>query len=106
MSQILLGSYHKIIIEMSRKTISIDKNVESILREIQGRFIRSSSKSYSLSRIVNIALVSGILHSKDLSINEWNEIRSYARGRQVDLTDIDAEKFVENILLEKMGIVE
>jgi len=84
---------------MGRKTISIDDELEETLRDIQSRFIKVDSKSWSLSRIVNLVLMSAIINSNDLTINDWNKLRSYIKGRELSLADTNKHRFVENLVL-------
>ena len=88
---------------MARKTISIDRDIEQMLRDIQSKFIKADTKSWSLSKIVNLVLISAIINSNDLTINDWNKIRSYITGRQVDFADADTERFVNNIVHLKIA---
>ena len=84
---------------MARKTISIDDIVEEALREIQSKFIKADSKSWSLSKVVNLVLMSAMINSNDLTINEWNRLRKYVQSGNPDsLNEINTEKFVTNIL--------
>ena len=83
---------------MARKTISIDSDIEQLLRDIQSKFIRADTKSWSLSKIVNLVLISAIINSNDLTINDWNKIRTYITGTPIDFGDADTERFVNNIV--------
>lgn len=87
---------------MTRKTISIDDGVEATLRDIQSKFIKADSRSWSLSKIVNLVLLCAMVKSKDLSISDWNQIRSYIRRGKADLAPTDTETFVENILIPEL----
>ena len=84
---------------MTRKTISIDKEIEAHLRDIQSTFIKVDTKSWSMSKIINMVLLSGMINSNQLSINDWNQLRSYMHGSKLDLKDADSRIYVENTLL-------
>ena len=86
---------------MPRKTISIDNDVDSMLRDIQSKFIKADQRSWSLSRIVNLVLASAIINSNDLTINDWRRLREYAKGTKIELTSVSTEKFVDNVLLQE-----
>ncbi len=88
---------------MARKTISINTDIEQMLRDIQSKFIKADTKSWSLSKIVNLVLISAIVNSNDLTINDWNKIRTYIAGRQIDFADTDTERFVNNIVHLKVS---
>lgn len=83
---------------MTRKTISIDGEIEVMLRELQSNFIRSDSKSWSLSRIVNLVLLSGLVGSNELSVDNWQLIKSYLDGKKMHLQDREIGNYVSHLM--------
>jgi hypothetical protein len=70
-------------IPSKRRTLVIDTQIESILRNLQGELIRTEKKNYSLSRLVNIVLMTGFIGSKYMSLDEWSKIRNYRASRVI-----------------------
>lgn len=67
-----------------RRTIVIDSQIESVLRNLQGELIRTEERSYSLSRLVNMVLMTGFISSKYMSFDEWSKVRSYSKRKVIE----------------------
>jgi len=79
----------------SRITIVLDGEIESKLREIQGQLISSHNKGFSLSKIINMVLLSGMLGANKLTGDEWRIIRTLTKKRRICLSGLSVSDFVE-----------
>lgn len=80
-----------------RLTIIIDSDMEEKLRELQGNLIISERRNFSLSKIVNMVLVTGLMASDKLSSHEWAIIRSIVYGKKVIIDEMPTKEYVINL---------
>lgn len=81
----------------NRLTLVIDDVMEDKLRELQGNLITSERKNFSLSKIVNMVLVAGLMASDKLSSSEWTTIRSLVYGKKVIISELPTKEYVVNV---------
>jgi len=79
----------------SRKTIVLDADLESKLRDLQANMISADGSSYSLSKIINMILYSGFLTSEKLDVDEWNKIYQFVRGRKIGFDSLNTEQYLK-----------
>lgn len=89
-------SHHRKI-PPSRLTIVIDGDMQEKLRELQGNLITSERKNFSLSKIVNMVLVAGLMASDKLDSTEWTMIRSIVYGKKVIMEELPTKEYVINL---------
>lgn len=80
-----------------RLTIVIDEIMEEKLRELQGSLITSERRNFSLSKIVYMVLVSGLMASDRLTAQEWMTVRSIVHGKRAVIDQIPSREYVVNI---------
>ncbi len=80
-----------------RRTITIDTDLEKKLRDIQGQMILASNKNWSLSAILNVVVLAGIVGSSSLGKDEWKVIKSFLKGDKLNLRQFAPFEFVENL---------
>ena len=81
----------------SRRTITIDTDLEKKLRDIQGQMIVASNKNWSLSAILNVVVLAGIVGSSSLGKDEWKVIKSFLKGDKPNLRRLATSEYVENL---------
>ena len=81
----------------SRRTITIDTDLEKKLRDIQGQLILASNKNWSLSAILNVVVLAGIVGSSSLGKDEWKVIKSFLKGNKPNLRRLATSEYVENL---------
>ena len=92
MSRFIIGT------KMNRLTISVHKEVEDKIKEIQYNLYKVDKKSYSTAKVINMVLVAGIIGSSKLSAYDWAVIKSLITGKRIDLREIGAEEYATNLL--------
>lgn len=70
--------------QRSKKSITLEKELESALRKIQSQLIVSSDGYWSLSNVLNIVAAGGIIASKRLDRSEWQKIRAAVEQKRLD----------------------
>ena len=77
--------------KITRITISLDKEIEEKLKDIQNQFSLFNGEYWSLSRIINMVLVGGILGSKVLKFCDWYTIKRFMDGEDKNLEGYSVE---------------
>jgi hypothetical protein len=77
--------------------MTLDQEIESKLREIQGQLISTSSKYYSFSKIVNMMLLIGMMSSERLDYKQWNLLKDLLSKKQMRLDEIQCRVLVEEM---------
>ena len=82
----------------ARRTITIDLDLEKRLRDIQGQMIMASNKNWSLSAILNVVVLAGIMGgSSSLNKDEWKVIKSFLKGEKLNLGRFNISGYVKNL---------
>ena len=68
----------------SKKTITLEKEIERALRRIQAQLITSTDDYWSLSNVLNIVSVAGIISSKKIDRAEIQKIKSMVKVKRLD----------------------
>ena len=80
-----------------RRTITIDTDLEKKLRDIQGQMIVASNKNWSLSAVLNVVVLAGIVGSSSLGKDEWKAIKSFLKGDKPNLRRLATSEYVQNL---------
>ena len=82
----------------ARRTITMDPGLEKRLRDIQGQMIMASNKNWSLSAILNVVVLAGIMGgSSSLNKDEWKVIKSFLKGEKPNLSRFNISGYVKNL---------
>jgi len=81
----------------ARRTITIDTDLEKKLRDIQGQMIVASNKNWSLSAILNVVVLAGIVGSSSLDKDEWKVIKSFLKDGKPNLRQFATSSYVQNL---------
>ncbi|MFY9300210.1 MAG: hypothetical protein WAO91_03360 [Candidatus Nitrosotenuis sp.] len=73
--------------QRSKKSITLEKELESALRKIQSQLIVSSDGYWSLSNVLNIVAAGGIIASKRLDRSEWQKVKAAVGHKKLDFDD-------------------
>lgn len=76
----------------SKKSITLEKEIETKVRRIQARLIEKTDQNWSLSEVLNILVTAGLMQTKKMSRNDWQKIKS--------LVDNKAINFEEGLILD------
>ena len=82
----------------TRRTITIDPDLEKRLRDIRGQMIMASNKNWSLSAILNVVVLAGVLRgSSSLNKDESKVIKSFLKGEKLNLSRFNMAEYVKNL---------
>ena len=81
---------------LNRRTIMIDKEIESKVRDIQAQLILNTSTNWSFSTVANLLMLSGISNSEKLTREEVNLLKSFVAGESISLKKKNIKKILAN----------
>ena len=82
---------------MNRRTIMIDKEIESKIRDIQAQLILTSNKSWSFSTVSNFLMLAGISSSEKLTREDWGLVKDFLEGKTVSLKKKTIKKILSSL---------
>lgn len=82
---------------MNRRTIMIDKEIESKVRDIQAQLILNTSNSWSFSTVANLLMLAGITSSDKLTKEDLDLVKSFVDGENVSLKKKSIRKILTNL---------
>jgi hypothetical protein len=83
--------------QKERRTITIDKELEAKLRDLQGQLIMAGNKNWSLSAILNGVVLAGIIGSPKLGKEDWKMIKSFLKKNSINLKRYPIKDYIENL---------
>lgn len=81
----------------SKKSITLEKEIETKVRKIQARLIERTDQSWSISMVLNMLVTGGLLYTKKISKADWQKIRSMVEQKKVSFDDSMITDFVKKI---------
>jgi hypothetical protein len=84
-------------IPKSKKSITLEREIETKVRKIQARLIEKTDKTWSLSTVLNILITAGLLHTRKISGGEWQKIRSLVEKKTINFDEATISDFVKKI---------
>lgn len=81
----------------SKKSITLEKEIETKVRKIQARLIEKTDQSWSISMVLNILVTGGLTHTKKISRAEWQKVRKTIEEKEVSFDDSMIADFVRKI---------
>ncbi|MEM2785555.1 MAG: hypothetical protein QXW38_07120 [Candidatus Nitrosotenuis sp.] len=70
--------------QRSKKSMTLEKELESALKKVQSQLIVSSDGYWSLSNVLNIVAAGGIIASKKLDRSEWQKIKAAVEQKKLN----------------------
>lgn len=80
-----------------RITISVEGVIEEKIKEIQRHLFSYTGEEWSMSKIINMILLGGILADKKLGIQDWYTIKRFTEGRYADVANTEVANYIINI---------
>lgn len=84
-------------IPKSKKSITLEKEIETKVRKIQARLIEKTDQSWSISMVLNMLVTGGLLHTKKMTRADWQKVRSMVEQKTVSFDDSLITDFVKKI---------
>ena len=88
----------KIANHKRKRSITINTVLEEKLRDIQSQLIGSTKSNWSLSMIVNVLIISGLLAADKLSNEDFQKIKYFIESDKITFNHKSARDFVEQII--------
>ena len=85
------------IVPKSKKSITLEKEIEIKIRKIQARLIEKTDRSWSMSMVLNMLVTGGLMYTKKMSRSDWQKIRSALEQKTVSFDDSLITDFVRKI---------
>lgn len=86
------------IVPKSKKSITLEKEIETKVRRIQARLIEKTDQNWSLSEVLNILVTAGLMQTKKMSRNDWQKIRSLVDNKTVNFEESLIVDFVKKLV--------
>jgi len=80
-----------------RITISIEGQIEQKIETMSEMVSQYTGEDWSMSKIVNMLLLGGILAPQKMNTHDWNNIKRFAEGKTLDLESVSIEEYVSNL---------
>lgn len=81
----------------SKKSITLEKEIETKVRRIQGRLIEKTDRSWSLSEVLNILVTAGLQQTKKMNRAEWQKILQSVDNKTINFDDSTISDFIKKI---------
>jgi hypothetical protein len=81
----------------SKKSITLEKEIETKVRKIQARLIEKTDQNWSLSVVLNILVTAGLMQTKKMSRAEWQKIKSLVDDKAINFDDSLISDFVKKM---------
>ena len=88
----------KIANHKRKRSITINTVLEEKLRDIQSQLIGSTKSNWSLSMIVNVLIISGLLALDKLSKEDLHKIKYFIESDKITFNHKPVRDFVEQII--------
>jgi hypothetical protein len=81
----------------SKKSITLEKEIETKVHKIQARLIEKTDQNWSLSEVLNLLVSAGIQQTKKMSKNDWQKIREAVQNKTISFDDSLVADFVKKL---------
>lgn len=81
-----------------RVTISLEREIQEKIRMLHSLMSTYGDEDWSISKVINMLLLGGIIASEKLSMQEWDVIKKFASGKPLSLDEIRVENYVRNLV--------
>ena len=81
----------------SKKSITLEKEIETKVRKIQARLIEKTDQSWSISMVLNMLVTGGLLYTKKTTRADWQKVRAMVEQKTVSFDDSMITDFVKKI---------
>jgi hypothetical protein len=82
----------------SKKSITLEKEIETKVRRIQARLIEKTDQNWSLSTVLNILVTGGLLQTKKMNRVDWQKVRSLVERKAISFDESTISDFVKKLV--------
>ncbi len=81
----------------SKKSITLEKEIETKVRKIQARLIEKTDQNWSLSTVLNILITGGLMQTKKMTSSDWQKIAMLVENKTINFDDSLINDFTKKI---------
>lgn len=82
---------------MSKKSITLEKEIETKVRKIQARLIEKTDQNWSMSGVINLLISGGLMQTKRMSKNDWQKIKDLVDNKTILFDESLIADFVKKL---------
>ncbi len=82
---------------MSKKSITLEKEIETKVRKIQARLIEKTDQNWSMSSVINLLITGGLMQTKKMSKNDWQKIKELVDEKTISFDKSLIADFVKKL---------
>ncbi len=82
----------------SKKSVTLEKELESAVRQIQSRLIASTDGYWSASNVLNMLIAGGLVAAKRFDRSDWQRIKSAVERKKLDFDEKTIHDFAKEDL--------
>lgn len=81
----------------SKKSITLEKEIETKVRKIQARLIEKTDQNWSLSTVLNILITGGLMQTKKMTASDWQKVMTLVENKTLNFDDSLINDFTKKI---------
>lgn len=81
----------------SKKSVTLEKELESAVRMIQSRLIASTDGYWSASNVLNMLIAGGLVAAKRFDRSDWQRIKSAVERKKLGFDEKTIQDFAKKI---------
>lgn len=83
--------------QRSKKSITLEKEIETKVRRIQARLMEKTDKNWSMSAVLNILITAGLMQTKKMDGADWQKIKTLVDEKAISFDESLIADFVRKI---------
>ena len=87
-----------------RFTVCLEQKIESKIKELHESLVPYMKEGWSMSKVINMLLLSGLLANEKLGIQDWHTIERFVNGTSPNIEQVDVKEFLRNLAAIKQTV--
>lgn len=83
----------------SRKSLTLEPQLLDILIDLKGKLIQKTHKDYSISTLVNLLAIAGIISSHKLTARDWGAIKLMVKEKRIRVNSKTIQNCVSKLTI-------
>ena len=79
----------------SKKSVTLEKELESTVRKIQSKLIANTDDYWSASNVLNMLIAGGLVAAKRFDRSDWQRIKSAVERKKLDFAERTIHDFTK-----------
>jgi hypothetical protein len=84
-------------LQRSKKSITLEKEIETKVRKTQARLIEKTDQNWSMSSVLNLLVSAGLQQTKKMTRNDWQKIKKAVESKTISFDDSMISDFVRKM---------